>query len=121
MYDAPAEGWVATKAGWKVTRRCVRCGPSCPVFTSEFVLDLPPRHLLYQHVARQLGVEALIVSDKMPGTYETYCEERDADGIVMFKRPEAAILSEMVNEKVTLGEAVSNYAKFLRASAEVDS
>ena len=110
MYDAPAVGGVETRAGWKVKRQCVCCGADCSVFTRKFVLELPPRRMLYQCVAERLGVGTLVVSDKMPGTYEVYCEAGSADGIVMFKRPEAAVLSMMVNERSGVREAVNMYA-----------
>jgi hypothetical protein len=110
VHDAPLIGDVKTKAGWPVTRRCVKCGEKCRVFSESFIASPPKKKDLYREVAERMGVDTLVVSDKLTGHYSQCCARNNVDGIVLFKRPEAAALSDMRNEGQTVEQAVAGYA-----------
>jgi hypothetical protein len=99
-----------TRAGWMVDRHCRVCGPSCSVFTPEFVDKEHHYDKLYGAVAQRLRVSTLVVADKVPVHFKR-CGKPGMGGIVLYKRPEAAVLSDMRNEGQELPMAANGWAR----------
>jgi hypothetical protein len=99
-----------TRAGWHVDRVCRVCGPSCEVFTGEFAAQHHYPGSLYASVAKRLGVSTMVVSDKLPYWYKTLWRP-GMTGIVLYKRPEASVLSDIRNEALELERASRGWAR----------
>ena len=102
-----------TRAGWYVDRVCRICGSSCEVFTEEFRVRHHYPGSLYESVAKRLGTTTMVVSDKLPYWYKTLWRP-GMTGIVLYKRPEASVLSDMHNENLELPRAMNGWAWMYR-------
>jgi hypothetical protein len=111
LIDAPMNGSIATKEGRHVTRHCIVCGKSCPIFTTNFTnLEHPPKKL-YPRVAKQAQTNILVSSDKLDFLYKRFVEPKSMDGIVIFKCPEADAASHIRNERWPLMHSIIGYHK----------
>jgi hypothetical protein len=102
-----------TRAGWFVDRRCRVCGADCTVFTDDFANQLHYHGTLYESVARRLCVNTMVVSDKLPYWFKTLWSP-GMTGIVLYKRPEASVLSDIRNEGLELSRAMNGWARMYR-------
>jgi hypothetical protein len=66
--------------------------------------------MLYGEVAQRLRVTTLVVADKVPIHYKR-CASPGMGGVVLFKRPEAAVLSDMRNEGQELQQAIVGWCR----------
>jgi hypothetical protein len=79
------------------------------VFSPEFVSEQHHHDSLYERVARRLAVRTLVVADKIPIHYKQ-CGKPGMAGIVLYKRPEAAVLSDVRNEGQDVMDAARGWA-----------
>lgn len=114
LLDAPIFGSVATREGFHVSRHCVVCAKSCPIFTEEFIKTPKKQKTLYSVVAEQVitktGVHIIVSSDKTYHFYSIFVDRKKMDGIVIFKRPESDAASHIRNEKWSLAQALEGYS-----------
>jgi len=110
--------WGASFKQWRP--KCMCCygihrhwsGP-CPVFGRQ-PNEMVTEGTLYEDVAKAAGCEVLITSDKMPGNFGRFVKPGDMDGIFLFKRPEASVVSDLRHRPISFEEAVSSWLKWNR-------
>ena len=74
---------------------CRRCGPPCEYFNASALRPYLPVHpdTVLDAMAKLFGVETVACSGKWVGNYNGFVEPRHLDGVVVWKRPEAAVAS----------------------------
>ena len=118
LLSIPHGGTVMTRAGWLISRKCVQCGVNCPVFTEEFLAQRIAPSALYQAVAQKMNARVLVVSDKRPRHYSSMAKSGDIDGIVMFKMPESAVMSDIRRERRSVVQSVTGYVELYKKIIE---
>lgn len=97
--------------------RCRQCGRGeCPFWTDAFLARLREspediHELVRERAARLLGASAVVFSDKDPAVYRSSLDRgRRLDGLVLlFKRPEAFVLSAVTHTSWTVEGALDRY------------
>lgn len=93
-----------TRAGYEVSRACRVHGPDCKRLGEPFVSRLFRPDRLYAEIAKRLGCETLVSSDKGPNYYEALGFEGSA--ILLWKTPAQQAASDRRNEGRTIAESL---------------
>jgi hypothetical protein len=125
LVDLPPGSSATTRAGWTVSRRCVRHGSECRVFAPLESRAIEPERLFDVCVAavrsESPNLRCLVSTDKYPDHYARFAPSRSLVGVVLFKSPLQAVASQVSHNRRTVDGALAVWrSRYLQILAWAD-